>query len=216
MPERPLLLTAPVAGFHDAFAWPFLSLLACSRNAQPEAPLGDGLADSLLRHVGALSITAYEELISQLLRAIGYEQVCALRDPKRKRRSHKGRNSHGGVDIIAQSQNGLASDAVLVQVKQYERPVSRRFVDELRGALLRTQSRHALLITTSRFSPAALKAAQEDHIAPVHLMDGNRLCDLLIQHHIGVWHDRHNQFQIDSGFFRRLKKKHPSLIRSNQ
>lgn len=215
MPEQSLTLTAPLGDFQTefktAFAWPLLSLLTCSHHARPQAPQSDELPEILLQHVSTLSITAYEDLISQLLRAIGYEEVRVLRDPQRKRHSHKGRNSHGGVDIIAQSRSGLAADAVLVQVKQYQRPVSRRFVDELRGALLRTESRHALLITTSRFSPAACKAAQEDHIAPVHLMDRTRLCDLLIQHQIGVWLDRHNQLQIDSGFFRRLTKKHPNL-----
>jgi membrane-bound metal-dependent hydrolase YbcI (DUF457 family) len=196
-----------IPNLDQALAWPLLSLLTRCPNSA-DGRLHDGLTDALLQHLQQLSITAYEQLIAQVLQATGYEHVQVLRDPQRKRRSHKGRTAHGGVDLIAQSRCGLAADAVLVQVKQYERAVSRRFVDELRGALLRTQSRHALLITTSRFSPAAVKAAREDHVAPLHLIDGDRLCSLLMQHEIGVRRNRRGSLQIDGDFFERLRAHH--------
>ena len=211
-----LMLPSPSASNSQSYA-ETVDLLGIKVTIRKAAVKGHGtnvkrpercVEDDLLLHLRSLGITAYEQLIAQLLTAVGYTQVRVLRSTQ-ERRSHKGRNRHGGVDIIATGRSGLSRDAVLVQVKQYERPVSRRFVDELRGALLRTESRHALLITTSRFSPAANKAAQEDHIAPVHLMDGNRLCALLMQHQIGVRHDRKNRLGIDDSFFRRLKKKHP-------
>lgn len=160
---------------------------------------------ALLQHLLQLGVSDYEALLARLLQAVGYQQVRVLRDSKRARRSHKGRTAHGGIDIIAWSRSGMASDRVLVQVKQYERFVSRRFVDELRGALLRTQSRHALLITTSRFAPAAVRAAQEDHIAPIHLINGERLCRLLIRHQIGVRRDWRGSPQVDHNFFNRLQ-----------
>ena len=203
MPDNHIL-----PNLHPAFVWPFLTLLSESFDFPHEQP-NPHFNDKLLRQIHSLSITGYEMLLVELLRAVGYEQVQVLRDHKRQRHSHKGRNGHGGVDIIAESRSGLATDAVLVQVKQYERPVSRRFVDELRGALLRTESRHALLITTSHFSPAAVKAAQEDHIAPVHLMDSEKLCRLLIQHQIGVCSRQDNYPQIDAEFFKDLNEKYP-------
>ena len=208
MPDNHIL-----PNLHPAFVWPFLTLLSESFDFPHEQP-NPHFNDKLLRQIHSLSITGYEMLLVELLRAVGYEQVQVLRDHKRQRHSHKGRNGHGGVDIIAESRSGLATDAVLVQVKQYERPVSRRFVDELRGALLRTESRHALLITTSHFSPAAVKAAQEDHIAPVHLMDSEKLCGLLIRYQIGVCSKiykspTHKSPRIDFVFFQYLNDKYP-------
>jgi inner membrane protein len=195
--------------FHLALIWPLLLLLSGTRKTEDDEP-HKMLHGLLLKEARALGVTAYEALIAELLQAIGYEQVQPLRGNKRRRRSHKGRNAHGGVDIIARSRSGLATDAILVQVKQYERPVSRRFVDELRGALLRTESRHALLITTSHFSPAAIKAASEDHVAPVHLMDGEKLCRLLIQHQIGMRPGSGERPLIDAAFFQSLNRKYPS------
>ena len=175
----------------------------------------DAIQNELLQRLREMSVSGYEQLIALLLQAIGYNHVQVLRSPnltlstlhapKLRRRSRKGRNRHGGVDIIATGRAGLASGAVLVQVKQYVRSVSRRFVDELRGALLRREARHGLLFTTSHFASAALEAAQEDHIAPVYLIDGDMLCRLLVTHGIGVKAERKTNeetiFRIDESFF---------------
>ena len=204
------LLSLPLLGTPDSYKEAPGVAVTVRRRAAHTLPDNE-FQNGLRRRVRQLPVSAYEHLVAELLQAVGYEQVRVLREPKlrdpeRPRRSHKGRTTHGGVDLIAQGRSGLMTDAVLVQVKQYERPVSRRFVDELRGALLRTESRHALLITTSRFSPAAVKAAQEDHVAPIHLMDGERLCQLLCEHRIGVRRDRKGRLRVDRRFFRPLNK----------
>ncbi|MDF2441464.1 MAG: inner rane protein [Abditibacteriota bacterium] len=215
---------------HDAIppllAWPLLSLFSgldlgtasntsgtsninvTVRRPGKRTRVNEDVEEALLQNLLQLRVSDYESLVARLLQAIGYEQVRVLRGSRPIRRSHKGRTQHGGVDIMAWSRAGVANDRVLVQVKQYERLVSRRFVDELRGALLRTQSRHALLITTSRFAPAARRAAQEDHIAPIHLMSGQRLCRLLMRYQIGVQHNRHGDLQVDDSFFKRLHASH--------
>lgn len=156
-----------------------------------------------------LSIQSYEQLIAQVLRAVGYENVRVLRDPRPSRRSHKGRNRHGGYDIIALVSTEFSTQPVLVQVKQYQRPISRRFVDELRGALLRTQARQGLLITTSTFAPRARQAAQEDHIGPIHLIDGAGLHELLVRHRLGVGENKRGKLYLKKRFFRRLERFAP-------
>jgi len=154
----------------------------------------------------ALSVRGFERLVARLLRASGYEDVRVLRDYTKARRSRKGRTTHGGIDLTASLKGEFGVTPVLVQVKQYERPVSRRFVDELRGALLRTQARQGLLITTGTFSPAARTAALEDHIGPIHLLDGARLRDLLITHHLGLKQNKRGHLVLRPRFFRRLDK----------
>lgn len=153
-----------------------------------------------------LSIQGYEQLIAQVLRCVGYENVRVLRDPNPKRRSHKGRNRHGGYDITALVSTEFNTQPILIQVKQYERPISRRFVDELRGALLRTQARQGLLITTSTFAPRAREAASEDHIGPIHLIDGAGLRALLVRYRLGVGENRRGRFYLQKRFFRRLEQ----------
>ena len=153
-----------------------------------------------------LSIQSYEQLIAQVLRSVGYENVRVLRDPNSKRRSHKGRNRHGGYDITALVKTEFNTQPVLIQVKQYERPISRRFVDELRGALLRTQARQGVLITTSTFAPRARQAASEDHIGPIHLIDGGDLHELLRRYHLGIGENRRGKPYLKKRFFRRLEQ----------
>ena len=154
----------------------------------------------------ALSVCGYERLIAQVLRAVGYENVRVLRDYRKPRLSHKGRNRHGGADITALVSTEFSTQPVLVQVKQYRRPISRRFVDELRGALLRTQARQGLLITTSTFAPRARQAASEDHIGPIHLIDGAELGNLLVRYRLGVGENGRGKLYVRKRFFRRLER----------
>ena len=162
-------------------------------------------ADKLQTQLLDLSIQSYEQLIAQVLRAVGYENVRVLRDPRPSRYSHKGRNRHGGYDITAIVSTEFSTQPVLVQVKQYARPISRRFVDELRGALLRTQARQGLLITTSTFAPRAREAAQEDYIGPIHLIDGAGLYELLVRYRMGVGENKRGKLYLKKRFFRRLE-----------
>ena len=188
-------------------------ILFLNRKSQPDATstktrISESPSDfheKLQAQLLDLSIQSYEQLIAQVLRAVGYENVRVLRDPRPSRRSHKGRNRHGGFDITALVSTEFNTQPVLVQVKQYERPISRRFVDELRGALLRTQARQGLLITTSTFAPRARQAASEDHIGPIHLIDGSGLRDLLVRHRLGVGENKRGKLYLQKRFFRRLE-----------
>lgn len=190
----------------------FLPLIVRLGNEpKPETRVGEpepsrAFAAPLEAQLLGLSVRGYERLIAHLLRAAGYDDVRILRDHRVPRRSHKGRNTHGGVDLTALIRTEFNAQQVLVQVKQYRRPISRRFVDELRGALLRTQARQGLLITTSTFAPGARRAAQEDHIGPIHLIDGPALQDLLVQYRLGVRQNHKGRLALRRRFFARLEK----------
>lgn len=157
-------------------------------------------------------------LIVRLLQGLHFHEVRALRPTTAKRRSHKGRNRHGGVDIVAVLDTPLACVPVIVQVKQYQHPVARHFVDALRGAMLRRHAGQGLLITTSTFAPAARRAAAESSLLPITLLDGERLLDLLVHHQLGVRflphktarpHQSRAPWKIDRAFF-----EPPSVRRS--
>lgn len=164
----------------------------------------EALHARLDEQVRALGVRGFERLVAQVLMASGYEEVRVLRDHTRKRLSRKGRTDHGGADLTAALRAEFGVRRVLVQVKQYHRPVSRRFVDELRGALLRSDAREGLIVTTSSFSPSARSAALEDHLGPIYLLDGAMLRDLLVAHRLGVRRKADGRLVLRPRFFRRL------------
>lgn len=111
----------------------------------------------------------------------------------------------GGCDLRVYSRTDLATTLTVVQIKQYRRTVSRRFIDELRGTMLRLQATQGLLITTSGFSRVAQWAAWQSELAPIQLLDGNSVLDLLIQHRLGV-RTRGKDWSIDKQWLDSLAK----------
>jgi len=75
---------------------------------------------------------------------------------------------------------------VLVQLKKYDRPVSRRFVDEQRGTMLRLGFPQGMSITTSVFARPAIEAAATYPGRPIQLFNGTDLARLLIAKGIGI------------------------------
>jgi hypothetical protein len=144
------------------------------------------LQHELLQRVRQLDVNRFESLIARLLYTMGYTHVQVLRPSQRARLSHKGRNRHGGMDLLARSRTGVTESLIAVQVKQYERAVARYFVDALRGAMVRVEAPHGMIVTTSSFSRPALRTARDDQLLPIQLVDGESLLTLMFQHHIGV------------------------------
>ena len=101
-----------------------------------------------------MKFMAFERLMLDLLARSGYSNV-QLADRMDKR----GRTMQGGLDLKAYSETDITRAFTIVQVKQYKNVVPRRFVDELRGTMLRVGAKHGLLITTSTFSGVARRAA---------------------------------------------------------
>jgi restriction endonuclease Mrr len=183
-----------------------------SRNRQPMALIRVGdpdtsqteqdLAEALLSRLQSLSFVALEECTRQLLSAMGYADAHLV-----GRVHFKGRNHHGGPDIEAYSAAGVSRFRIVVVVKQYKRPVQKRFVDELAGMMSRLRARHGLLITTSTFPAVAHDAARGRCLAPIRLIDGTELSSLLVQYRIGVRQEYVPRLILDEPFFARLDAK---------
>ena len=152
---------------------------------QPENKQKQRVREKLLDALLSLNVTQFERCINCLLHALEYEDVQVMRRAIPQRRSHKGRNRHGGFDLTARS-SSFSPSLTLMQAKQYRRPVSRRFVDELRGAMIREGAQHGLLITTSTFPQNAVASARENQLLPIALIDGERLLDLMFRFSLGV------------------------------
>lgn len=180
--------------------------MTAQQTSSPETPLGvpNNLDRYILRHNHQVSATlrdrllaldahAFEQFIGHLLAVMGYVDVRVTE-----------RTSDGGLDIEAYTQTGITKALIISQVKKYTSPVHRRFVDELRGTMLRVGAQQGLLITISTFSEGAKQAAESNHIAPVTLIDGEQLLELLFAHQVGVSKETLELWTFDAAFFDRL------------
>jgi membrane-bound metal-dependent hydrolase YbcI (DUF457 family) len=156
----------------------------------------------------ALSFHAFEETVRTLLTRLGYAEVRLL-----GRTQWRQFTRHGGSDMEALIKVGVSEARVILQVKQYRRPVSRRFVDELRGVMLRSGAREGIVITTSKFSKVARTSAQAQRIAPIRLINGNELVNLLILHGLGVVCEKvdgKEWIRLEHAYFLDLDKRYPN------
>src|SRR5205085_11426850 len=87
-----------------------------------------------------------------------------------------------GVGIYRLS---LVGFPVFFQCKRYRGSVGPDKVRDFRGALYGRGDK-GLLITTGTFTLQAKREATRDGAPPVDLIDGERLCELLKEHRLGV------------------------------
>lgn len=94
-----------------------------------------------------------------------------------------------GIDGIVK-QDVLGLDAVYVQAKRYnDAVVGSEIVRNFAGSLLQHKASKGVLITTSRFSEEARRAA-DSMDKRIVLVDGPLLAELLIDHGVGVIEDQ--------------------------
>jgi inner membrane protein len=151
-----------------------------------------------------LSFLGFEHLIRYLLLKMEYVAV-ELTGRKHKR----GRRRHSGYDLIAHGFVGSSAAFVLVQVKQYERPVARLFVEQLQGAMHWIGATHGIIVTTSTFSAKAAACTQTDAVPTINLIDGEQLIDLLCLHQVGIKRTANGRYRIDRPLFAYLHREFP-------
>jgi restriction system protein len=160
------------------------------------ASLTAALRDELLQRILANSPAFFEQLIVDLLVAMGYGG------------SHKdaaaqlGRSGDGGVDGVV-NEDRLGLDRIYVQAKRYApgSPVSRPDVNGFVGSLVGLGATKGVFVTTSAFSQPARDYVK--HLAQrVILIDGQELADLMIEHGVGARGYRTVEFKrLDEDFF---------------
>ncbi|RVW06137.1 restriction endonuclease [Rhodococcus spongiicola] len=128
----------------------------------------------LLEEILRMSSTAFERLIQRLLREAGFSSATIT-----------ARGGDGGVDGIGMCQISLLSFPVAFQCKRVSGSVGVGAVRDLRGAMA-GRGEKGLLITTGTFTSEARAESSRDGAPPVDLIDGDRLCDLLKEHALGV------------------------------
>lgn len=140
--------------------------------------LRGALADELIERIQDQSAEFFEQLVLDVLFAIGY-------GGKREEAAERlGRSGDEGVDgVIREDRLGL--DMIYVQAKKWANTVGRPEVQNFVGALQGQNATKGVFIATSRFSPEAVEYAAK---VPqrVILVDGPELAELMIEHEVGV------------------------------
>ncbi|MDO3376541.1 HTH domain-containing protein [Geoalkalibacter halelectricus] len=132
----------------------------------------------------------FEELISQLLAEMGFEMVEVTK-----------LSGDGGIDVRGTLVVGdVVRIKMAVQVKKWKlkNNIQAPVVQQVRGSL--GAHEQGLIITTSDFSPGAVKEAAQADKTPIALMNGDQLVMLLMEHGIGVHRSTPDLFEIDGGF----------------
>lgn len=139
----------------------------------------------LLEALHSMDPSNFEELSGEVLRNLGFENVQVT-----------GKTGDGGIDVTGELVvAGVIRSSVCVQVKRWRNNVQRSSVSELRGSLRPHQT--GLFITTSDFSRQAVEEAIDPYKAPISIMNGNELVDLLCDFGIGVTLEKVTVFDID-------------------
>ena len=147
--------------------WQALRMLAKKREASVRKSLREWLLN--------MDPFAFEHLVKRLLEEMDYQNV-EVTTP----------SDDGGVDVVADIELGITSVREVVQAKRHKRAIQRKDLDALRGSLYRFNAVRGTIIATSSFSKGTKEAAFASGTAPITLIDGEKLIDLLIDYAIGV------------------------------
>ena len=146
--------------------------------------------EAMREHLHQMDPIAFEHLIKRLLEAMGYTDVEVTAPA-----------NDGGVDVVGDVEVGISAVREVIQVKRYRKNIRRPTLDALRGSLHRFKAFRGTIITTSGFTKGTRDAAFELGAAPITLIDGEKLVELLIDHDIGVRRKRIEVWELDMEAF---------------
>lgn len=156
--------------------------------------LRETLVDELLERVRGLKPKKFEQLVVDVLVAMGYggSQLDAAQVV--------GKSGDGGIDgVIKEDRLGL--DMVYVQAKRHEADIGPGAIREFVGSLGEHKATKGVFITCGGFTSGAKEAAAKAHFRIV-LIDGDQLAEYMIDHGVAVTdHRTYTVKKLDSDYF---------------
>lgn len=144
---------------------------------------------NLREFLASMPPTQFEHLVRDLLEAMGYEDVRVTKQSGDK-----------GVDVVATVQFGITAVTEVVQVKRHKGSIGRPVLDQLRGALPYHKAIRGTIITLGTFTKGCKEVALYPGAAPITLIDGDRLIELLVQHEVGIRKKPAYIFELDDTY----------------
>lgn len=134
----------------------------------------------------------FQSLVYDLLVEMGFDEATMRRY-----------SNDGGIDVTGIYRGaGLTQVNAAVQVKRWKSNVHAPEVQKVRGAL--EVGQQGIIVTTSSFSAGARADASLPTKAPVSLIDGDTLVELLVKHKVGVVAKPYLVLQIDEELWQEL------------
>ncbi|MFZ1728351.1 MAG: restriction endonuclease [Albidovulum sp.] len=142
--------------------------------------INDALTEEVLSAVQGISSVSFEQLIVDLLVAMGYGGGDASMGTR------IGKSGDGGIDGVI-NEDALGLDAVYVQAKRYspDNKVGRPALQAFVGSLTGEGANKGVFVTTSDFSKEAREYV--DRVQQrIIMINGERLARLMITYEVGV------------------------------
>ncbi len=147
--------------------------------------------NALKDRLGKMEPYRFQHLVRDLLEEMGYEDVRVA-----------GASGDRGVDVVATIQFGITTITEVVQVKRHHNTISRPVLDQLRGVLPLHKAIRGTLISLGGFSGGCKEAAIFPGAAPIGLIDGDHLLELLFRHQVGIKEITAKLYEIDEDYFK--------------
>lgn len=164
---------------------------------QAYSALNKNLAEELIESIKSLTPAAFEQLVVELMVAMGYGGA------RKGAAEQTSLTNDNGIDGVI-NEDKLGLDTIYLQAKKWEDTIHRPEIDKFIGALTRQGARKGVFITTSEFSSGAREAAKGLNISVV-LINGQELASLMIEHNLGVSiQETYHVKTMDSDYFDRF------------
>lgn len=155
----------------------------------------DSQVQRLRERLASMNPYKFESLIRDLLEAMDYEDVIVTKQSGDK-----------GVDVVGHYQFGITQVKEVVQVKRHQSSITRPVLDQLRGALPYHQAIRGTIITLGKFAQGCKDAALYPGAAPITLIDGDKLVELLVKHEVGVRKKPAALIEVDDSAFEEVSE----------
>lgn len=152
------------------------------------------LADEVLDHLREMNPYQFEQVVIDLLFAMGYG------GSRKEAASVTKKSNDEGIDGVI-NEDRLGLDVIYVQAKRYQANIGRKEIQAFVGALAGKQANKGVFITTSDFVSTATDYAKAV-AQKVVLIDGKKLAQLMVEHNVGVSvAQTYTMKKIDSDYF---------------
>jgi restriction system protein len=156
--------------------------------------LRETLITDLLAKLGAVDPFRFEQVVIDLLVAMGYG------GSRKEAAAVTRKTGDEGIDGVI-NEDRLGLDVIYIQAKRWKSNVGRPEIQNFVGALAGKKANKGVFITTSAFHENATDYAAGLH-NKVILVDGRRLAELMIEHGVGVAEEHaYSVKKIDSDYF---------------
>ena len=139
---------------------------------------------ALRNHLSKMEANTFELLVRAVFTKLGYQDVVVTK-----------RSGDAGIDVKAVlAAEGVGNIRTCIQVKRQQSPVGRPIVQNLRGSLGAHEV--GIIVASSGFTDEAREDAQDPTKAPIALIGGQEVAELLVKYEIGVQHIERKLYRL--------------------